>query len=271
MVTYKPIYPQAKLALLGGGISHSLSPFIHKYWLDKYGLVGGYDLLHKESLSESDLKNLSDSGFVGLNVTMPFKKDVLSFLDHKDDLVEKVGAANTLLFQDGLLRGTNTDATAFKRLIEPYLPLKTAVVLGGGGASLATLWALDQVGVKDMRVVVRQKNISFPARIYPWSQVNEASDGCDVFINATPLGMAGKPEQISLPPLPPRCLVVDWVYYPQKTTLLSQAERAFHPTLDGIDLLLAQAQDAFYFWFGIHPEITSELRQGLREVHQPGL
>lgn len=252
-----------KLGLVGKEISHSLSPFIHNYWLKKYQQPGSYELYPLESISKEVLLALK---LDGLNVTMPFKKKAISFLDEKDTLVQKINAVNTLLIKNHSIKGTNTDATAFKRTIEPYLPLKSAVVLGGGGAALSSIWALSESGVQDIKVVVRNQNFcldDFPVTIYPWSQMDDVAKDCDIFINATPCGMNGGFDSLVLPALPAYCLVVDWVYYPYKTALLTQAKRKNHKAIDGLRLLLAQAQDAFYFWFGITPEITTELRQEL--------
>ncbi|MBY0461838.1 MAG: shikimate dehydrogenase [Alphaproteobacteria bacterium] len=252
-----------KLGLIGKGIFHSLSPFIHNYWLKKYQLPGSYELYPLESVSKEDILV---SKFEGVNITMPFKKEIVSFLDEKDGLVQKINAVNTILIKNGSLKGTNTDATGFKRILKPYLPLKSAVILGSGGASLSSIWALSESGAQDIRVVVRNKNLclnNFPATVYLCSQMDEAIKDCDIFINATPCGMKGDFDPLALPALPTYCLVVDWVYYPYKTQLLNGAKRKDHQIIDGLDLLLAQGQDAFYFWFGIYPEITTELRQEL--------
>ncbi|NBT85247.1 MAG: shikimate dehydrogenase [Alphaproteobacteria bacterium] len=252
-----------KLGLIGKEISHSLSPFIHKYWLKKYQLPGSYEFYPLETVNK---ENILSSGFEGVNVTMPFKREVVAFLNEKDDLVQRIKAVNTLLIENGSLKGTNTDATGFKRLIQPNLPLKSAVVLGSGGAALSSIWALSESGVRDIRVVARNKKLCFDSSaltVYLWSEMNEVATDCDIFINATPLGMNGGFDLLVLPTLPPYCLVVDWVYYPYMTLLLTQAKKRNLQVIDGLDLLLAQAQDAFYFWFGIYPETTTELRQEL--------
>ncbi|MBY0280940.1 MAG: shikimate dehydrogenase [Alphaproteobacteria bacterium] len=252
-----------RLGLVGRGIAHSLSPFIHNYWLKKYQLPGSYGLYPLETISK---ESLLASGLEGVNITMPFKKDVVSFLNEKDSLVQKIKAVNTILIKSESLKGTNTDATGFKRALKPYLPLKSAVILGDGGAALSSIWALSESGVQDIRVVVRNESTDFDdfsVTAYPWSQMNEAITDCNIFINATPCGMKGGFDPLALPDLPIYCLVVDWVYCPYKTQLLGGAKRKGHQIIDGLDLLLAQGQDAFYFWFGINPEITTELRQEL--------
>jgi shikimate dehydrogenase len=253
-----------KLGLLGKGISHSLSPFIYRHWLNQYKKPGSYRLYPFEAITKQEILALE---LDGLNITMPFKKDVVSFLDQKDSLVEKIKAANTLLIDKGVLRGTNTDATGFKRLIEPFLPLKSAVILGAGGVSLSTIWALSESGVKDIRVVAgRNENVcmkDLPVTVWPRLKINELTRSCDIFINATPCGMRGGAEPLALPSLPHYCLVVDWVYHPYKTELLIEAKKNNCQTIDGLQLLLSQAQDSFFFWFGIYPDITTQLRREL--------
>lgn len=252
-----------KLALIGRGIGYSLSPFIHNHWLKRYQILGSYELCPCDKLDKKDLLRLNFDGF---NITMPFKKEIVTYLDEKDTLVQKIGAVNTVSFTNGIFKGTNTDATGFKRLLQPYLPLKSAVVLGGGGAALSTIWALAESGVEDIRAVVRDENFSlngFNVTIYPWSKMNEATKDCRIFVNATPCGMGGNFSPLAIPALPAYCLVVDWVYHPYKTILLSEAEKRGHSTIDGLELLLTQAKDAFHFWFGIDPEITTELRREL--------
>ncbi len=264
--------------LVGHPISHSKSPVIHEYWLEKNGISGSYKLfdLSCEEL-EQGLKKMAADGCCGFNVTVPHKVSVMELCDEVDDLARVVGAVNTVSIQDGKMTGTNTDVFGFTQNIKDNAPdfdfaKGSALVLGAGGAARAVIQGLLQEGVPEILLSNRTASkadslielASDTSRIkrVDWEKRSDASvlNGLNLLVNTTALGMSGKPAlEIDLRELGDECLVHDIVYAPLQTELLKQATRRGNPTVTGIGMLLHQARPAFKLWHGVLPEVTQEL------------
>lgn len=257
--------------LVGRNILASGSPWLHESEARAQGLSLTYVLFDfaARGWSAPDLPKLLDAaqflGFSGLNVTHPFKQDVIPFLDELAPSARKVGAVNTVHFSKGRRIGHNTDVTGFAENVRrglPGVPLGCVVQFGAGGGGSATAHALLDLGATELVLVdanaerraqlARQLAAEFPA-----AQIVETADGAshvkkaDGIVNATPVGMAaypGTPFDTSL--LSSAQWVADIVYFPLQTQLLKDAQAQGCATLAGSGMAVFQAADAFDIFTG---------------------
>jgi shikimate dehydrogenase len=259
--------------LIGWPAAHSRSPVIHHHWLRKLGIEGGYSIeaVPPEEFAEFVL-NLSHHGFVGANVTMPHKERALA-LSVPDERATAVGAANTLWYEGGELRSTNTDVEGFVDNLDAMAPgwdqAEEAVVLGAGGAAHAVVFGLIDRGIKRIHLANRTGDrahslaAQFGTAIEPvaWEAAAARLPRAGLLVNTTPLGTRGQGElDIDVGRLPSTCVVSDLVYVPLRTPLLTAAEARGLRTADGLGMLLYQAVRGFELWFGQRPDVTAELR-----------
>ena len=264
-------------AVLGHPINHSKSPKLHNYWLSLFDIDGHYIPLDIDPRNfENSIRALSGLGFVGANVTIPYKEKVLKIADKISDRAAIIGAANTLTFlQDGTIYADNTDGYGFLQNIKcKYNDWSagegTSVVFGAGGASRAILGALIEDGAKEVILANRtrsradQLRSDFGAKIkvVDWMKVQNYLSDASTVINATSLGMEGKAElPIPLQGLKKNTLVTDIVYTPLNTPLLENAAKRGCRTVDGLGMLIHQAIPGFERWFGVKPDVSEKLRE----------
>lgn len=259
----------------GHPVAHSRSPLIHGHWLDKLGIVGNYEAIDVAPEGFADfLRGIEAAGFGGGNVTIPHKEAAFATVDEYDEASELIGAINTVWVEAGRLLATNTDWSGFSANLDEAAPLwadgRRAVVLGAGGSARAILYALLQKGYREVRVVNRTLDRAgeladrFGERVsaHGWDAVPELLADCDLLVNTTSLGMAGRDDTPSydLAPLPAAAIVTDIVYVPLQTPLLVAARDRGVKTVDGLGMLLHQAVPGFARWFGQTPRVTAELR-----------
>jgi shikimate dehydrogenase len=259
--------------LIGWPAAHSRSPLIHHYWLRTLGIEGGYNIeaVPPEGFAEFVL-HLSTHGFVGANVTIPHKERALA-LTRPDERARAVGAANTLWYENGELRSTNTDIEGFLNNLDACAPgwdgAGEALVLGAGGASRAVVFGLIERGVRRVhvanRTIDRARALAdqFGARVQPvsWDAAADLLPRAELLVNTTSLGMHGQSVlELDIGRLPPQAVVADLVYVPLVTPLLAAARARGLQTADGLGMLLHQAVRGFELWFGRRPEVTPELR-----------
>lgn len=262
--------------VIGWPVSHSRSPRLHNYWLDRHGIDGVYVPLpvHPDHLPEV-LKTLPRMGFRGVNLTLPHKEAALKLVDQADRMALRIGAVNTIVFTpDGRSIGSCTDGLGFLENLRQNAPAFSAsqgpaVVLGAGGAAAGIAFALEDDGCRDIRICNRtqDKAQALAARLGPcaraisWDEREAALDGADLLVNTTSLGMTGQPVlAIGLDRLPQNAVVADAVYAPLETSLLANARRRGNKVVDGLGMLLHQAVPGFAAWFGSTPDVTPELR-----------
>ncbi len=259
-----------KAGVVGNPVAHSKSPLIHSYWLKKYEIEASYEKIKADDIA-SFIKNAGE--YTGFNVTVPFKTDIMPFMDVLSDQAKKAGAVNTVVVRsDGSFYGHNTDGAGFVANVkraDPSFNIKESVVviLGTGGAARGVCAALTEA--KEVRLVYRtlekaekiKESVGENIVLIPWADKEDVLSDADLLANATTLGMNGfDPLKIDLTPLKKTAVVSDLVYAPLKTDLLKQAEKKGFITADGLGMLLEQARPAFKEWFGVFPEITDELR-----------
>jgi shikimate dehydrogenase len=215
---------------------------------------------------------LSLRGFVGANVTIPHKEDVLA-LSKPDARATAVGAANTLWFENGELRSTNTDVEGFLGNLDASAPdwdkAGEALVLGAGGASRAVVFGLLDRGFTHVHLANRTLAhaealaAQFGPNVHPlaWDGINDVLPRAKLLVNTTSLGMHDQGAlEIDVARLPQDAVVADLVYVPLVTPLLGAARARGLKTADGLGMLLHQAVRGFELWFGQRPEVTAELR-----------
>jgi len=254
--------------VIGHPISHSKSPLIHRYWLDKLGIVVDFharDLL-PENLGAYFDEMASDENWRGCNITIPHKIAALDFVTDPGDVRGSIGAINTVFRSEtGALVGTNTDAAGFYGPIAD-LPLagETAIVIGAGGAARAVLFALAQADIGDVVILARNplvaagllSHFGLKGRVL---SIDARLPDAALLVNASPLGMKGQePLDIDLSPLPDHALVYDLVYAPIETALLKAAKARDLETVDGLEMLVGQAAVAFELFFGVAPPHDGE-------------
>jgi shikimate dehydrogenase len=266
------IKPRAA-CLIGWPAAHSRSPLIHHYWLRRLGIEGGYNIeaVPPEGFAEFVL-HLSVHGFVGANVTIPHKERALA-LSMPDARARAIGAANTLWYESGELRSTNTDIEGFVNNLDAcaqgWDSVEDALVLGAGGSSRAVVFGLIERGIRHVhlanRTIERARALAdqFGAQVHPigWDAIDEVLPRAKLLVNTTSLGMHGQPAlELDVSRLPSQAVVADLVYVPLQTPLLAAARARGLKTADGLGMLLHQAVRGFELWFGQRPEVTPELR-----------
>lgn len=228
-----------KCGLLGRKLGHSYSPQIH-------ALLGNYSyqLFEKEPEEIGDF--LKNGDFTGLNVTIPYKKEVIPFLDELSPAAARLGAVNTIVRRDGKLIGHNTDYFGFRRLVQEsglQVAGKKVLVLGSGGASSTAVAVLQELGAK-VTVISRSGENNY-------ENLDRHADAA-VIVNTTPVGMypnTGK-SALSLEGFPRLEGVLDAVYNPARTQILLDAERRRLAAVNGLWMLVAQAKESAEWFTG---------------------
>ncbi|EQB12620.1 shikimate dehydrogenase family protein [Novosphingobium lindaniclasticum] len=276
--------------VIGDPIEQSKSPVIHGFWLEKLDLRGRYarQRVSEDGLADYLAQRRSDPDWRGCNVTMPHKLAIVPLLDRLDPLAAKIGAVNTVVREaDGTLTGYNTDAPGFLEPLQPLLDqthlFRMARVLGTGGASRAIVAALAQRGFvivlagRDpakartmLDELTTQKDhhaIDLGHFAEPTDFAFDDREQClDLVVNASPLGMAGQPPlAFDFSHAPPRSVVYDIVTAPLDTPFLKDARAAGFDTVDGLSMLIGQADVAFERFFGVKAPraFDTELRERL--------
>jgi shikimate dehydrogenase len=264
--------------IMGWPVAHSRSPLVHGFWLDETGTDGAYvPLPARPEHIERALRALPILGFRGCNLTIPHKQTALHIADRVEPSARRIGAVNTIIVApDGTLDASNTDMFGFSENLREAVPewqpaAGPAVVLGAGGSARAVVAALTNAGVTEIRIVNRTlSRAEIVARdletsatritVHPWSEVSSLQRHAGLLVNTTSLGMSGEPRLVLDLLLPLTAPVVDIVYVPLETDLLSAARRRGNPVVDGLGMLLHQARPGFEAWFGTPVRVTPELR-----------
>ena len=253
-------------AVIAKPIRHSISPFIHNHAYQLTATNAVYLAWEvAEEQVEQSLQQLRVLDMLGANISMPYKKKVLPYLDQVDESAQLIGSVNTIVQKDGCLTGYNTDGLGFLKSLPKTFSIKDKklVLLGAGGAATAIILEAIRQGVAEIHLFVRPESLAkYQATFSPlsealsfsiilhdlssWDQVNAMMVGADLLINATGLGMDG----VSLPvpkefTFPKGCLVADLAYFPAKTPFLQLAEEQELQTVNGLGMLFHQAALAF--------------------------
>lgn len=262
------------LGVICGPGKKSLSPVFQQAALDRLRLDMTYEAWPTAPDDLDDrIQGLRRPQMLGANVTIPHKEAVLPLLDETDPLVQRVGAANTIVNREGRLHGFNTDVGGFLRALREdggFEPKgRQAVIAGAGGAARAIVLALIQAGapgvavvnrtlsrgvrlVDDMRPLAGETRLeALPDTLAGWtSAVREA----DLLVNCTSVGAAvaggERKSPVPLGVIHPGLFVFDLIYYPSETLLMAHARKVGAPVLGGLPMLIAQGAESFRIWTG---------------------
>ncbi|MFE9277026.1 shikimate dehydrogenase [Paenibacillus glucanolyticus] len=256
------------LGVMGDPIGHSKSPAMHNAAITALGLSGAYVPLHvrPEGLGEA-IQAVKALGFRGVNVTIPHKVEVMKYLDVVDEGARQIGAVNTIVNDNGTLKGYNTDGIGYVRSLKdeacPDLKGKRIVVLGAGGAARGIIYAL--IGEKPETIsIVNRTAAKALALAEKWSSLadlrgygedyaEEALLTADVIINTTSVGMFPRISEIPIPQghIPEGIVVSDLIYNPLKTELLRQGELRQCTVHGGLGMFINQGAYALEYWTGL--------------------
>lgn len=244
-----------KLGLVGEKLSHSKSPQIHEELMKQRGIQGTYDLIEfSKDTFVKDFNDLKNSGYRGVNITIPYKETILPLLDDVSQQAKYIGAVNTVLFEDGFAKGFNTDYDGFQALLvhnDITVKGKGAVILGSGGVAKAIVKVLLDLGIYDLTIVSRGKQNFHGHYTVSYEFFKESNTKSDLLINCTPVGMH---PNIDASPISKECInadvVIDTIYNPAKTLLLKYAEELGLRGINGDYMLYQQAVKAQDIWNG---------------------
>lgn len=266
----------AKVAgVVGQPVKHSLSPRIHGAWIAAAGLDAAYVPFQPPADFAAFVAGLRGGAVRGLNVTLPYKEAALAAADRASAAARRAGAANLLSFaEDGTILADNTDGTgllaAFARQAPGFSPRAGPVaILGAGGAARGAAAAFADAGCPDVRVVNRTlaraeqiaADLAGPVGAWPLDRARDAFAGAAAVVNATSAGLDGEGLlAVPLEATPAGCVVMDMVYKPLVTPFLKAARDLGRPVVDGLAMLVGQAEPSFEAFFGQPPPPDVDVR-----------
>ncbi|WP_347821352.1 shikimate dehydrogenase [uncultured Planktomarina sp.] len=273
--TTAPFQTPKLAAVLGHPIAQSKSPLMHGHWLKKNQISGDYFAIDIAPARFSEtVRMLFDLGFSGFNVTIPHKEQALAFADNITPRAQRIGASNTLIKKDnGNINADNTDSYGFMANLTSksttWQPSAgPSLVLGAGGAARAILVALLDAGVPKIYLCNRTRSraedlaadISDCIEVIDWQHKEDVLPDAFTVVNATSLGMTGKPAlEFDLTNVNPDALVTDLIYAPLETQFLKDARARGCEVVSGIGMLLHQGVPGFEAWFGSRPAVDEDL------------
>lgn len=276
----KTLTGNARLAgLVGYPVSFSQAPAMHGYWLQKYDIDGIYvPLPVREGEFATAIAGLRAAGFRGCNITKPHKQEAAALCDRMTEAAERMGAVNTLVFEEDGISGFNTDGFGFLAGLEQNgiaVDGRHVLVLGAGGACRSIAMTLAEAGAAvtlTNRTRSKAEALALELgglKVIDWEQRADALAEADVLVNTTSLGMLSQPPlEMDLSRARDDLAVTDIVYAPQKTELLKNAESRGLRIMNGLPMLMNQARPGFAKWFGVEPEIDAGLEKHLVERMQ---
>ena len=254
-----------KYFVIGNPIDHSLSPKLHNYWLKINKIDAIYD---KIKLEENEIKNfiqeIKQQKIIGCNVTVPFKKIVIPFLDKLSLAAEQTQSVNTIVFDDGNLVGYNTDIAGFDAAVKKLnfnMKGKKILILGAGGVVPSIVFALRNMHVSEIMISNRTrdkaenlKNLFDNLKVIEWGNL----PSFDVAINATSLGLKNETINLDFSSAGKGKLFYDVIYNPAQTNFLIKGKELGNLTENGKNMFIYQATEAFKLWHKIDPKVNED-------------
>ena len=256
-----------KYLVIGNPITHSLSPELHNYWIKENGIDGIYN---KKKLNENDLKEfclkIKNKEINGANITVPFKRDVISYLDELSLEAEKTQSVNTVYLKDDKIIGHNTDIDGFElamKNVDYDVEGKKVLILGAGGVVPSIIFALYKMKVLSVTISNRTKtkaenlkNLFNDLEIVDWGKASNF----DMIINATSIGLKKEDKlNLDLTKLQDSEFFYDVIYNPKETNFLKDGKNLGKITENGKKMFIYQAAKAFKIWHGIDPKINEQV------------
>ena len=254
-----------KYLVIGNPINHSLSPKLQNWWLKENNINATYD---KIKLEDHEIKNfiqtIREQKIAGCNVTVPFKKTVIPFLDKLSPEAEHTQSVNTIIYENGDLVGHNTDIAGFDSAIRKLnfsVNGKKVLILGAGGVVPSIIFALKNMNVQEITISNRTKEkaenlrvLFNNIRILEWGNLTDF----DMVINATSLGLNNEKINLNFPSSGNDRLFYDVIYNPQETQFLKMGKQLGYKTENGKTMFVYQALEAFKLWHKIEPKVNEE-------------
>ena len=256
-----------KYLVIGNPIEHSLSPKLHNYWIKKNNVDAVYE---KKKLYENDLKNIiseiKEEKIRGINVTVPFKKSVIPFLDELSPEANETQSVNTIYLNNGKTIGHNTDIAGFELAIKysKYnISNKKIFILGAGGVAPSIIFSLNKMKASKIIVSNRTKEKAEDLKdlfkdldIVDWGDI----PNFDMIINATSIGLKKEDEiKLEYSNIGSNKFFYDVIYNPRETNFLKKAKASGNKTENGKMMFVYQAHQAFTIWHKLMPEIDDEV------------
>ncbi len=260
--------PDNIIGILGNPLKQSMSPILHNYWIKQNRLNYYYCKFQIENIKDIN-KAIKKLNIKGLNVTIPFKKQIIKYLDKVDKTSSLLQAVNTIKNNNGLLEGYNTDVKGFQQGLDEFKSLsmsKPAIILGAGGACEAVIHGLKEKGIKEIYLMNRTKRKAeaiaekyAKVLVKGWMD-KDIINNVGLIVNTTSLGMIGYPSlPLSLRQVDRDTKIYDIVYNPLETQLIKEAKKNKLDYKTGLSMFLGQAQESFKIWFKIKPTINNYL------------
>ena len=258
-----------KYLVIGNPIQHSLSPLIHNYWIKKNNINAIYE---KEKLEKEGLKDLmseiKEGKIHGINVTVPFKKDIIPYLEELTLEAENTQSVNTIYLNDNKVTGHNTDIDGFRLAIQDIkfdISKKHILIVGAGGVVPSIIYALMKMNVNKISLINRTKKKAEDLKklfkdlnLINWDEIQSF----DMIINATSVGLKINDElNLDLSKIENNKLFYDVIYNPRETNFLKNAKTLGNKTENGKKMFIHQAAQSFKIWHGIQPEINEEVER----------
>jgi len=254
-----------KYLVIGNPINHSLSPQIHNYWLKENHINATYDKLNIENNEiKSLIADIKQKKIAGCNVTVPFKKAVIPYLDKLSLEAEQTQSVNTIIVSNDNLVGHNTDIPGFEKAIKNLkfnIKGKKVFILGAGGVVPSIIFALGKMNVNEIIISNRTrqkaddlKNKFKTLKIIDWGNL----PNFDVVINATSLGLNNEVINLDFSSIGENKLFYDVIYNPSFTNFLKIGKKLGNKSENGKLMFFYQASEAFKLWHGIEPRINNE-------------
>ena len=256
-----------KFFVIGNPIEHSLSPILHNYWIKNNNIDAIYE---KEELNENELKKfisqIREKKINGINVTVPFKKSVIPYLDELSIEAQNTQSVNTIYLQNNKIIGHNTDIIGFETSVKKSkydLTNKEVFILGAGGVVPSIIFALNKMRVSKIIVsnrtkekAVNLKNLFQNIKIIDWGKI----PNFDMIINATSLGLKEVDKiDLDFSLISKNKFFYDVIYNPKETNFLKVAKSDGNIILNGKLMFIYQAQSAFNIWHGLEPDIDENV------------
>ena len=274
-------------AVVANPIKHSISPFIHNRAFELTDINGVYVALEIEGTDLAQtVSNIVRYQMFGINLSMPYKEQVIPYLDQLSEEARLIGAVNTVVNREGTLIGYNTDGKGFFKSLPSFkISRKRLVLLGAGGAAKAILAQAILDGVSQISVFVRSSSMEktrpylekiqnatgFRVDLFALEDVQDLQDSitqADLLVNATSVGMDGSSQPIPTSiVLPEKLLVADVIYQPFETPFLKWARNQGNQAVNGLGMLLYQAAEAFELWTGKEMP-TDQIWELLKQKYQ---
>ena len=256
-----------KYLVIGNPIEHSLSPKLHNFWIKVNNLDAIYE---KKKLNKNELADLilevKKKNIHGINVTVPFKKAVIPYLDNLTFESESTQSVNTILLENNKLIGHNTDIEGFERSIQDLklnMINKKVLILGAGGVVPSIIFALNKMKVSEIIISNRTKSkaknlkdLFKNIKIAEWGDVPEFN----IIINATSVGLNNDDKiNLDFSNIGKNKIFYDVIYKPNETDFLKTGKKLGNRSENGKMMFIYQALGAFKIWHGIQPEINTEV------------